>query len=399
MQRIRARVAEAAALADVPVELVLLGKTVRVCHEKAGFKSFGMTGTVTEQKIGQVTVVQEHLKSRCTVQFDEVQEVDMEKLVAPVLKKALNRMNKADKRLAITVMNAKEGIRGLGAQERLTDAHLQAWYEYLQWQYNEPRLRMMQASEALVLATADANSIEHVCLKSAAQEHLLAAGVLVVPVFHEHNGPGTEHWTALAVETSGGEEVAVTAVRYYDSLSRPSQECAARAQKILRYLLDNSAIQLPAKRNEWHQTNGVDCGISVCHYMEEELRTARGEGLGNQWPDPVHTRDRLQKYLEQLKREWAKWRLEQHKEGGAPVEILDNEELKAVTKEHQTACQVWAEAHKSPGETIVFEYRCSRCRWSPSGVGCDSCNPLKKLERMKRMHQVLHLCHHQQIRQ
>ena len=148
-----------------------------------------------------------------------------------------------------------------------------------------------------------------------------------------------------------------------------------------------NAIQLPAKRNEWHQTNGVDCGISVCHYMEEELRTARGKGLGNEWPYPVHTRDRLQKYLEQLKREWAKWRLEQHKEGGAPVEILDNEELKAVTKEHQTACQVWAEAHKSPGETIVFEYRCSRCRWSPSGVGCDSCNPLKKLERMKRMHQ------------
>ena len=52
MQKIRATVAEAAALADVPVELVLLGKTVRVCHEKAGFKSFGMTGTVTEQKNG-----------------------------------------------------------------------------------------------------------------------------------------------------------------------------------------------------------------------------------------------------------------------------------------------------------------------------------------------------------
>ena len=88
--------------------------------------------------------------------------------------------------------------------------------------------------------------------------------------------------------------------------------------------------------------------------MEEEVKAVRGEGLGLHWPDPKHTRERLQKYLEQLQREWSKWHLEQEKEG-QDVVVLDKDEWRRMARRWK----LLAEQHKGPGKRIVLEYRCA----------------------------------------
>ena len=91
--------------------------------------------------------------------------------------------------------------------------------------------------------------------KTAAQEKLLGIKVLVVPVFHEQSGPGSEHWTTLVLEQEAGS---VTAVRYYDSLQKESQGCREHAQKIMHHLTNNDTMELPKKKNKRYQTYRVD---------------------------------------------------------------------------------------------------------------------------------------------
>jgi hypothetical protein len=141
---------------------------------------------------------------------------------------------------------------------------------------------------------------------------------------------------------------------------------------------------MPKRRNSWHQNNGYDCGIAVCHYMEEELRAVRGEGLGRSWPQPEKIRERIQKYLQQLQREWGKWFLEQQK-AGVVVVVLDKDEVEEDGKKMEASVAAWHEAHKGPGKRLVLEFRCSRCRWSVSGKGCISCNPFKKAHKIQEL--------------
>jgi hypothetical protein len=287
----------------------------------------------------------------------------------------MNLLTSVHKRLAITTLNARRGVQTVGPEELLTDSHISSYQEYLQWQYAEPGLRSLTGAETLILALEEPTSLDHVLAKTAAQEKLLSGTTLVIPV-HAQN-----HWTMLAVEQHDG---AVTAARYYDSLPQENQECRRRAQAVLQALTNDGNMELPKRRNSWHQNNGHDCGIAVCHYIEEELRSVRGEGLGRSWPEPKKVRERLQMYLQQLSREWNKWQLEQAK-AGIEVNILDKDEVEEDGKKLEAASAAWHETNKGPGKRLVLEYRCSRCRWSPSGKGCISCNPFKKDEKMKEL--------------
>jgi len=91
-------------------------------------------------------------------------------------------------------------------------------------------------------------------------------------------------------------------VRYYDSLPTQSATCAADAQTVLHLLgpLGVSAA-LPTPRNLLFQNSGVDCGLWVLHYAEQEMRVFRGEGTqAFLWPDMKARRMRLRQWLLKL---------------------------------------------------------------------------------------------------
>ena len=67
------------------------------------------------------------------------------------------------------------------------------------------------------------------------------------------------------------------------------------------------------------------------------------------------------------------------------VDILDKDEVEEDGKRLEAASAACHETHKGPGKRLVLEFRRSRCRWSPSGKGCISCNPFKRNEKMKEV--------------
>ena len=82
-----------------------------------------------------------------------------------------------------------------------------------------------------------------------------------------------------------------SAVRYYDTLREPSQQCATLAVGILD-ALQLVGVQhhlrpdlLAQERHNSRIQEGVSCGFWVLHYIEEELRRFRGEGCFSFYPD------------------------------------------------------------------------------------------------------------------
>ena len=103
------------------------------------------------------------------------------------------------------------------------------------------------------------------------------------------------HWTRITNEDRGlnpKKELQPielpqpwVAIRYYDTLQHPSQECAALAISILDALQPVgvrhhlSPERLAQERHNSRRQEGVSCGFWVLHYIEEELRRFRGEGV------------------------------------------------------------------------------------------------------------------------
>ena len=131
--------------------------------------------------------------------------------------------------------------------------------------------------------------------------------MMLIPVW-----ASSEHWTLLAINTEEKE------IRYYDSLQPASTMGMKNAHEILKLLKKMSAWEwLPDEptiniRNAAYQSNGVDCGAYVVHYMEEEIRYFRGEGMGHEWPQIITMRSRilgiasvLKKHEEKMKQKAA----------------------------------------------------------------------------------------------
>ena len=81
------------------------------------------------------------------------------------------------------------------------------------------------------------------------------------------------------------------AVRYYDTLSKPSLNNARLAVAILDALQTvdmfhhlQADVLVQERHNSRLQT-GVSCGFWVLHYIEEELRRFRGEGCWSFLPN------------------------------------------------------------------------------------------------------------------
>ena len=121
--------------------------------------------------------------------------------------------------------------------------------------------------------------------------------MMLIPVW-----ASSEHWTLMAIHIE--EKV----VRYYDSLDPTSTLCMKNATKIIKQLKNSmSSLEwLPheglSKRNAAHQNNGVDCGVYVIHWMDEEIRYFRGEGMGHEWPQIITMRNRIMGIASLLKK-------------------------------------------------------------------------------------------------
>jgi len=90
----------------------------------------------------------------------------------------------------------------------------------------------------------------------------------------------SDHWT-LVVVIRAAKEGEKHQIRYYDSLSKPSEPCREYATLLIKGILGEE-YEVPSRWNKWTQapSTGV-CGVAILHWTEEELRDSRGEGLGN----------------------------------------------------------------------------------------------------------------------
>ena len=97
------------------------------------------------------------------------------------------------------------------------------------------------------------------------------------------------------------------AVRYYDTLQDPSQECATLAVGILDALQTVgvshhlSPERLAQERHNSRRQEGVSCGFWVLHYIEEELRRFRGEGVFSFHPDLENRCTLLNGFVEKVR--------------------------------------------------------------------------------------------------
>ena len=127
------------------------------------------------------------------------------------------------------------------------------------------------------------------------------ASLLLIPVWAT-----SEHWTLISINKDE------CTMRYFDSLSPPSGMCMKNAVKVIKRLkkieclgwLNDDAI-IP-KWNAASQSNDIDCGIYVVHYMEEQIRNYRGEGLGHEWPQIITMRGSIIGTASQLKKQAEK---------------------------------------------------------------------------------------------
>ena len=104
--------------------------------------------------------------------------------------------------------------------------------------------------------------------------------------------------------------------RYYDSLTDMSPLCLKAAELCMMLCSDerkglNMPDNCPLRHNEARQL-GVDCGLHVMQFIEEEVREYAGEGIAAiPWCDGSHTqwvREKLGQLTKGLNGEVEKWK-------------------------------------------------------------------------------------------
>jgi hypothetical protein len=90
-----------------------------------------------------------------------------------------------------------------------------------------------------------------------------------MPIYSCDEGP--RHWTLLVVRRREGAVV----LKYYDTLAIEHNGCRKNAAIVLKMILGEKA-EVPRRWNV-HKQRDAECGWTVLHYAEENLREYRGE--------------------------------------------------------------------------------------------------------------------------
>jgi len=223
------------------------------------------------------------------------------------------------------------------------------------------------------------------------QDQIIGAEMILCPIWST-----SEHWTLLAINIEEKE------IRYYDSLQPASAMCMMNAMKIIHELKKMAAWDwIPhgleiTIRNAAYQGNGIDCGVYTAHYMEEEIRNWRGEGMGHEWPQILTMRSRIMSITSVLKKheDKMKEKAAEMEEAKATKEKKEQdtaqEKDKEDTKEDIEKAKCHAPDEKKEKSTKAIKQKgkltwgCPKCKYNDNG--CCKCNPerQKHIRRKKR---------------
>ena len=163
--------------------------------------------------------------------------------------------------------------------------------------------------------------------------------MLVMPVWHRRMPGLGRHFTLLVVRKSPELQV-----QYTDSLPQVHTGCLAHAKAFLE-MLEVPVVEATLLRINKGRQTGVECGYFVCHYMEDVLRIAAGQGRGRQgWPNPIRLlsiRHYLSAVSKSLHDELTKW----CKDKAAA-------DVKATEAESEAIAKQWLKAQKACGRQL-----------------------------------------------
>ena len=306
-------------------------------------------------------------KFSCSV--DEI-VVCKEDAIEQIMYKNIGSLTIAEKRfMCKQAFGNQTGYALAGSSgEMLADSDLVVMYEYLQWNYMNPAVHMVQSSVvkmALHFGLSEEAVEGNLCLQTL-KEMMQRFEIVILPVHCE----SPLHWTFVHLEMEP-ESPKVVEVKYYDWL-KGEPTCRTLAQKLLTLItLDpavagGNSLQLPQHCNHWKQEwKSNDCGFAGWQALENALKAKRLEDPVGVRPVPKAWRKTLKVLLEQLVTAQSFWKMESatSKKPKHPVCIPGVKKLGAA-----------AEPLKLPEKGF---FTCSACRWSQSGEGCCYCNPAK----------------------
>ena len=287
-------------------------------------------------------------------------------------KKNLSRLTGGEKRFMIKQCWGNDMPDHLAPGGMLSDAHLRAAYEGLQWQYQAQEVRMASATVAKIVASEGPTTPEGVMAIAQLKEELQLSLHYIVPV----HCSAPLHWTFLSIRTKEQGTEEILGVDYIDWLHGVSGN-RVRAEMIWQCLSEGKMGALPRHCNGYRQRSGsMDCGLAGAHVLENVIKELRGEGVNAMYPDAKELRKSMEALLRVLGKEHDNW-VHEVATDKKPTVIIDlpgtvitdkkdyREKLKTMVKNNTLI-------HKKE-----HWYGCHTCRWTSSGLGCCYCNPAK----------------------
>ena len=206
------------------------------------------------------------------------------------------------------------------------------------------------------------------------------------------------HWTLMVCDIS--DDGIITNVRYYETLTQPSNECQVMASSVLKIISDGKH-QLPSRSNASFQPVGLGvCGFYVLSWMEIEWLDCMGFGLAS----TVHPKLlwltwklRLISFTKALHKEMEKQLCDRKKAdeaasarmAKAKAKAIQGSKIDAAASSSSAAAAVMvdeghafresdlsADAHKGIAKVRLEGVgTCSRCRFRMGCLGChvDKC--------------------------
>ena len=224
---------------------------------------------------------------------------------------------------------------------------------------------------------------------AAARARIGEAKLVMLPVWGGLEG--SQHWTLL---TLSRDETDQWQVRYRDSLKPQSACCKNAAEKLLKFVaavVQMPVVEVPAPCNKAFQIDSINCGCFVAHWMEVDVRSCLGQGLGAAgYPSVTKWLSRLELLIAQivnnqgvaeLEAERAAEQLKKQKEQEKQVAEL----VKKIQKDKEFQALVAEGAKASKFHTFASTGGCPKCRHAKFGSSC--CNP-DKIEAKRRAEEL-----------
>ena len=280
--------------------------------------AFGLKAVVVKQNMSALTLSMQQVKKDGSFQnfiyeceVEDVVPWDEDQMQAMKMK-SFSTVTNGEKRFMVKQIwgNDLGDTDSSRNGEMLADTDLTAIFEYLQFQYQQPKVAMATPSAVKLACVEGASTPEGAACILDIKAIMKTSTHVVIPVHAEM----PKHWTAILLEMETLGSIKVKRAYYFDWLKPLQVRNRNYARKILRLLTlenDLSYMQLAAPHNKYVQRIGSnDCGFVVWYAMEVAMKQQRLEGSWNLMPRPDLWRATLNTALKNLLKEQQKWILE-----------------------------------------------------------------------------------------